>query len=272
MQRLFPLLRAGTMCLAALIGLTTLAQAQGRYGNSGYDRSGGAGGYGDPAYGSGRLASVGLEFTLRGYAAAPDGVAIEGNFFFNDIDYDDTFDDGVGFGLVTHLPIFTRETAGGALEFALGPLLAIDRISYAGAGENSVWVAGVKPEDLDITTVLAGFHIRLRAGRSTSPVRFLFGAHAAIGLAMIDEVNLTGTGPGPAVGLYDATSTFAFELQLRPGLSIDLHPRVQLNLFVLFGFGIIGAPDDGDNSGADAGPILNGVYGGGLSVTIRFGG
>jgi len=220
--------------------------------------------------------AVGLEVGLRVFGAAPTGVGFDLGGFGNDADYSDLFHTGVGSGLLAYLPIHVVEPGVRAFEVTIGPLLAVDRVTYGGADFTDGVGARIEPDDMSITRILAGFHVRLRVGGAEAPVRFLFGAQIGIGAAFIDKVDADLFFPGPLPGtLYDATSTVAFELLVRPGISIQLAPRVSLALMVVLGFDVIGAPENADGptnpiAPADAGPILDGIFGVAATVTIRF--
>lgn len=225
---------------------------------------------------SGAFHQIGLEVGPRVFGASPVGVGFDLGGFGADADYSDLFSDGVGVGVIAYMPFHLAEPGVRAIEVAIGPLLAIDRVTYGGADFTDSFGTRIEPDDMHITRILAGFHVRLRVGGAEAPVRFLFGAQIALGAALIEQVDADLFAPGPLPGtLYDDTSTVAFELLVRPGISFQVAPQVSVAVMLTLGFDVIGAPRDADSPSnpiapADASAILDGIYGLAVTVTIRF--
>lgn len=228
-----------------------------------------------------RFRTVGLEFALRVFGASPSGVAFDFPAGTQDVDYSDIFGTGVGAGVAGYVPFVVREAGDRPLEVAIGPLLAIDQVTYPGQRDTDAFGDSLEPDDLRVARVLAGFHARWRVGRADWPVRFLAGAQIGLGVAFIDEVpatlDLSGSGLGVFQGtLYDSTTTVAFELSVRVGLSIRLAPAVDLGVTATFGIEAFGPPENADGPGNPIGPAdaeanVAGLFGLAVSVTIRFG-
>lgn len=222
-------------------------------------------------------ATMGFEAMLRAYGAASGGSAVASSSALTDVEYDDVFGAGTGVGAVAFLPFHLREFGERRVEFAVGPMFAVDTIGYPGRRYLDLSGDAIEPDALRLTTAIAGVHLRLRLGRESSPVKFVLGAHLGLGVAFLGEVDAVIESPSSGVRsgtVFDATTTGAFELGVRVGISGQPSRWVDLSLVLYLGIDVVGAPRDGDLSSAalrpDAGAMLNGVAGLALSVALRF--
>ncbi|MCI0342292.1 MAG: hypothetical protein L0216_14300, partial [Planctomycetales bacterium] len=211
---------------------------------------------------------VGLELSGGMFASALDGIAIRPIL----VHYDDIFRTGEGLSVEARLPVSVARR--GVRELALGPSLLFDRVSYAGRRSTDIFGDSYEPREMDITRLLAGFHLRGSFGP------FFLQPEFALGLAHIGDVggvlDLSGSGGGVWENkLYDETWTFSTQLTLRLGFSIRADPGTTLSAYGFLGYAVVGAPDDNedpDNPTIPADPGDIGSAFAGFGFSIRFGG
>ena len=155
------------------------------------------------------------------------------------LDYSDLFGSGTGFDLEGRMLWKSIGT-----DWLLGGFLSIGRDSYDGQRDTDDFGDSLTTDDLDITTIIAGFKGSLRFGDG-----FHFGAHGGLGMASYSKVEgVLRVDFGPPLGLlvanievFGASSAFVFDLGAHLGYTID-------HFFAEIGFGLRfqGAPDGGD--------------------------
>ncbi len=127
----------------------------------------------------------------------------------------------------------------------MGPALLFDTVTYRGKSHETSPGLFLEPDDMQITRILAAYHIRATFGA------FFIAGQLGLGLALIDSVDAVEedrfAGTRFKGELFASTSAFGLELTARAGGKFLLGEAAAMSVFVFTGVGSTSAPKEGDD-------------------------